>query len=129
MSGGLHANGSTWALNQGWTAWLRNASLAHSFHTVNMGVSDSTVSWWNSAMATFNSTDFANVNPELTHTQSMNPTVSVADDGTVAVQYYNDRNNVYSDGSTYDVDIYVTFFDKNLVRLGEQRVTTDSFDL
>jgi hypothetical protein len=74
-------------------------------------------------------TPYKSINPELSHTVSMNPFPAVSQDGSiVAVQYYNDRHNVYANGSTYDLDVYVTFFDANLNRVGEHRVTPTSFD-
>lgn len=69
------------------------------------------------------------VNPHLTHTQQMLPSVAVADDGTVAVLLYDDRNNVYNDGSTWLWDVFVVLFDENLNRIGETRITPNSFDL
>lgn len=69
------------------------------------------------------------VNPKTLDVQTFLPTVAVADDGTVAVLFYDFRN--FSSGNpSLNTDVWVSFFDKNLTHyLGEVRLTRESFDM
>lgn len=60
--------------------------------------------------------------------QAFLPTVSVAQDGTVGVLFYDFRNDVFGD-PTLDTDVYLTMLDPHLKILSETRLTEDSFDM
>ena len=60
--------------------------------------------------------------------QTFRPKVAVADDGTVGVLFYDDRNDVLDD-DTWDVDTYLKKFDADLNEIYEVRVTDASFDM
>lgn len=69
------------------------------------------------------------VNPKTLDIQTFLPTVAVAEDGTVAVLFYDFR--YFSSGEpSLKTDVWVSFFDKNLTHyLGEVRLTEVSFDM
>ncbi len=60
--------------------------------------------------------------------QSFLPAVSVNDDGTVGVLYYDFRNFVSGDVEL-STDVHLALFDGSLEPMGEQRLTHDSFDM
>jgi hypothetical protein len=60
--------------------------------------------------------------------QEFLPAVAVAGDGTVGVLYYDIRNDVPGD-ATFDVDVHLLMLDSELSFLGEERLTSTSFDL
>ncbi len=66
-------------------------------------------------------------NPNSTYTQAFLPAIAVADDGSVAVMYYDTRN--YQGGSNQLLtDVWVSLFDGNLNFKKEFRLTPQSFD-
>lgn len=60
--------------------------------------------------------------------QSFLPAVSVNDDGTVGVLYYDFRNDVLGDDDL-STDVHLALFDAGLNFDEERRLTTDSFDM
>jgi hypothetical protein len=59
--------------------------------------------------------------------QSFLPAVSVNDDGTVGVLYYDFRNDVAGD-APLSTDVHLALFDAGLTPLGERTLTSQSFD-
>ena len=66
-------------------------------------------------------------NPTTLSVQTFQPQVAVADNGIVAVLFYDFRFFTPTDPSLA-TDVWVSFFDKNLNYLGELRLTPESFD-
>jgi len=60
--------------------------------------------------------------------QAFLPTVSVNDDGTVGVLYYDFSNDVLED-EPLSTDVHLALFDHNLVFQDERRLTSESFDM
>ncbi len=60
--------------------------------------------------------------------QSFLPAVSVNDDGTVGVLYYDFRNDMPGD-APLSTDVHLALFDANLALQDEQPLTHDSFDM
>lgn len=60
--------------------------------------------------------------------QSFLPSVSVNDDGTVGVLFYDFRNDVLGD-QPLDTDVHLALFDDELAFQEERRVTLTSFDI
>lgn len=81
---------------------------------------DSGVSW----------TEPIAANPQGLDVQSFTPSVAVAEDGTVAVLFYDFRLYKGTPGTDpVPIDTWVTFWSKDLEYLGEIRLTEHSFDL
>ena len=59
--------------------------------------------------------------------QAFLPTVSVADDGTVGVLFYDFRNDILGD-DVLSADVHLSRFDPELTFLDETRLTGESFD-
>lgn len=60
--------------------------------------------------------------------QAFLPSVSVAEDGTVGVMFYDFRNDVLGD-DPLSADVHLSLFDNDLNFLGERRLTPESFDM
>jgi len=60
--------------------------------------------------------------------QAFLPSVSVADDGTVGVMFYDYRNDVVGD-AVLSTDVHLARFDADLNFLDEVRMTDESFDM
>jgi hypothetical protein len=60
--------------------------------------------------------------------QAFLPTVSVNDDGTVGVLFYDFRNDVLKD-DPLSTDVHLALFDHDLTRRDERRLTPSSFDM
>jgi len=69
------------------------------------------------------------VSQESEDVQSFLPAVSVNDDGTVGVLYYDFRNDLPGD-APLSTDVHLALFDADLTSLGaERRITPESFDM
>lgn len=64
----------------------------------------------------------------LPDVQAFLPAVSVLDDGTVGVLFYDFRNDEFGD-SELSTDVHLALFDPDLTPQGEIQVTTESFDM
>lgn len=64
-------------------------------------------------------------NPQV---QAFLPTVSVNDDGTVGVLFYDFRNDVPAD-APLSTDVHLALFEADLTRVAERRLTPESFDM
>jgi hypothetical protein len=60
--------------------------------------------------------------------QAFLPAVSVNDDGTVGVLYYDFRNDASGDAEL-STDVHLALFDAELTPLDERRLTATSFDM
>jgi hypothetical protein len=67
------------------------------------------------------------VSQESADVQSFLPAVSVNDDGTVGVLYYDFRNDVPQDAEL-STDVHLALFDADLTQLDERRLTPTTFD-
>ncbi len=68
------------------------------------------------------------INPKTLDVQTFLPSVAVADDGTVAILFYDFRHNLQTDPK-WNTDVWMSFFDKELSHYyGEVRLTKESFD-
>jgi hypothetical protein len=68
------------------------------------------------------------VSSESELVQSFLPAVSVNDDGTVGVLYYDFRNDILGDAEL-STDVHLALFDESLMPMGERPVTSMSFDM